>query len=74
MKISLLLAALLTLIACKPSFVKPPAPLIECDNQPIVKVESLTYANAPELIVGLYGYVEAEHKCLDAHRKRGDIR
>jgi hypothetical protein len=54
--------------------VKPPPPLIECDLALVPKVAVLTYGNAPELIVELYGYIEAEHKCLDTHRKDGDIR
>ena len=48
--------------------------LIKCDEAATPKRDPLTYRNAPELIVELYGYVEAEHQCLDAHRKRGDIR
>lgn len=59
---------------CNLSFVKPRPVLIECDKAETPKREKLTYANAPELIVELYGYVEAEHKCLDKHRERGEIR
>jgi hypothetical protein len=70
----LLIAVLITLMGCKPSYVKPPPPLIECDLALVPKVAVLTYGNAPELIVELYGYIEAEHDCLDKHRKDGDIR
>jgi len=64
----------LMLNGCKPSYVKPPPPLIECDKAPVPMVERLTKLNAPELIVSLYGYIEGEHDCLDVHREEGDIR
>jgi hypothetical protein len=54
--------------------VKPPPPLIECDKAAAPVVDKLTFENAPELIVGLYGYIQAEHDCLDTHRDRGEIR
>jgi len=48
--------------------------VIECDKEETPKVDKLTYANAPELIVRLYGYIQGEHDCLDTHREKGDIR
>jgi len=65
---------MITLMGCKPSYVKPPPPVIECDKEETPKVDKLTYANAPELIVRLYGYIQGEHDCLDTHREKGDIR
>lgn len=65
---------MITLMGCKPSFVKPPPPLIECDKAPVPMVERLTKLNAPELIVSLYGHIEANGNCMDKHRKNGDIR
>ena len=61
-------------MGCKTAFVKQAPPLIECDKAPVPKVEKLTVYNAPELIVMLYGYVQAEHGCMDTHRANKDIR
>ncbi len=61
-------------MGCSKLFVKQAPPLIECDKAETPKRDPVTYRNAPELLVELYGYVQAEHACLDEHRKRKDIR
>jgi hypothetical protein len=65
---------MITLTGCNKSYVRPQPPLIECDAAQVPEKERVTKTNAPELIVSLYGYIEGEHACLDAHRKAGDIR
>lgn len=74
MKLILLLAMLCTLTACNRLFVRQQPPLIECDKKEVPKTDQVTTKNAPSFIIRLLGYIETDHRCMDEHRKRKDIR
>lgn len=59
---------------CSKPYVRLRPPLITCDREKVPDSGTVTTKNAPELIVRLYGHIETNHKCMDSHREKGDIR
>lgn len=62
------------LTACNLKFIKQKPVLIVCDKAEVPKAGTVTTKNAPELIIRLYGHIETNHKCMDTHREKGEIR